>query len=139
MSFVGWVKDEIGLKPFWYHADDVFESQKLGVVAAAGSGTHVLKEFSDLISATEFSTRGQPNASETAVSIALSLAGCLLRAELHGGESAPTLRCMFGGGYEIASFLNGRFQKLGDFTFIVWEALVENNEVRISPTPPRFQ
>ncbi|HXE37666.1 MAG TPA: hypothetical protein VN639_04260 [Azonexus sp.] len=132
ISLTGWVREERGLKPFWYQAEDVFDGGKLGIVSTAGSGAHALREFAEIVGQSPFATTGQANAGEMAVSTALFLAGVLLRAELHGGDAAPTLRCMFGGGYEIASYLNGEFRKVGDLTFVVWEAQVNDEGVKIS-------
>lgn len=132
ISLMGWVREDRGLKPFWYHAEDVFDGGKLGVVSTAGTGAHALREFAEIVRQSPFKSTGRVNAGATAVSTALSLAGVLLRAELHGGDAAPTLRCMFGGGYEIASYLNGEFRKVGDLTFVVWEAQIGNEGVKIS-------
>ena len=80
--------------------------------------------------------RGEGGAAGQAVramSTALSLAGTLLAHELHGGDAAPTPRTMFGGGYEVAMFLGGRFQKIGDITFVVWTAHVSAGHVKLSP------
>lgn len=132
IALMGWVREDRGLKPFWYHAEDVFDGGKLGVVSAAGTGAHVLREFAVIAGQSPIAASGQVGAGEMAVSTALLLAGILLRAELHGGDAAPTLRCMFGGGYEIASYLNGEFRKVGDLTFVVWEAQVADGGVKIS-------
>jgi hypothetical protein len=132
ISLIGYVREERGIKPFWYHANDVFDGGKLGVVSAAGTGAHVLRDFAEVVALSPFATTGQVGTGEMAVSTALFLAGFLLRAELHGGDAAPTLRCMFGGGYEVASYLNGEFRKVGELTFVVWEAQVVDDVVKIS-------
>lgn len=133
ISLLGYVREDRGIKPFWYHANELFNGGELGVVSAAGTGAHVLREFAEVMARFPFAAKGQVGVGEVAVSTALSLAGFLLRAEVHGGDAAPTLRCMFGGGYEIASYLNGEFRKVGDLTFVVWEAQVDDGGVKISP------
>jgi hypothetical protein len=60
------------------------------------------------------------------------LGGLLLQAEFRGGDAAATLRNMFGGGYEIAFYSNGRMQKLREVTYVVWEALLTAHNVHVS-------
>ena len=41
----------------------------------------------------------------------------------------------YGGGYEIASMIEGRFQKLDDVAYVFWTARVADREVRIGQVP----
>lgn len=132
VSIIGWVEEEKGLRQFWYQANNVLDGGQLGMVATAGSGHSVLTEFVELTTSSPFATAGDVGPCEMAQGTSLTLASILIRAELHGGNSAPTLLSMFGGGYETAIYAGGRFCKIGDVTFIIWEANVTKDGVGIT-------
>jgi len=130
-SFVGFILQDNGIWQFHFNAD-LFESPSLGAVYLSGSGSNVIHEFSNLLTAVKCKTTGEVNNAHMAISRALTLGSLLLQAEFHGGDSATTLRNMFGGGYEIALYLNGSFQKLSDFTYLFWQAELKNDNINIS-------
>jgi hypothetical protein len=122
-SFVGWVREADGcFRQFWHQAIYVFDTDSFGTISIAGSGSDAIKELVELSQQSERNEVGDVNPAARAISSGLSFASILLNAELQGGDVAPTLLNMFGGGYEVAAFFNGRFQKIPENTLLVWEA-----------------
>jgi hypothetical protein len=122
-SFVGWAREPDGrFRQFWHQANYVFETGLFGKISIAGSGSDAIKELVDLSLQGERHETGDVNPAAKAICSGLSFASMLLSAELQGGEAAPTLLNMFGGGYEVAAFFNGSFQKIPENTLLVWEA-----------------
>lgn len=104
----------------------------LGRMALQGTGSDVIKELVELWKGLEERATGEVNAAVKAVATGFSMSSMLLRAELHGGDAAPTLRSMFGGGYEVATFSNGAFRKASNVTFLIWRAQVTTEGVNLS-------
>lgn len=122
-SFVGWVHEEARQRFGQFrHRAETLEAGSFGRMSLQGSGSAAIKEFVELCGHAQMSASGAVNPAVSAIATGLSMGGALLRAELHGHHAAPTLRAMFGGGYEVAAFSNGGFRKVGDFTYVVWEA-----------------
>jgi hypothetical protein len=121
-NFVGWVREPDGrFRQFWHQANYILETGLFGNMSIAGSGLDAIKELVELSLQGERNEIGDVNPAARAISSGLSFASMLLNAELQGGEVAPTLLNMFGGGYEVAAFFNGRFQKIPENTLLVWE------------------
>ncbi|MDO8417087.1 MAG: hypothetical protein Q7S87_12850 [Agitococcus sp.] len=129
-SFVGFVIEGNGFKQFQFGASQ-FHSPSLGTVYLAGSGSFAIQAFSDLLKTTNFKAKGKVDIVASAISRAIMLGSLLLQEEFRGGDNAATLMNMFGGGYEIASY-QGRFKKLGDLTYVFWEAELNNDTVSFS-------
>ncbi|WP_313704576.1 hypothetical protein [Massilia sp.] len=125
--FVGLVSQEEGLCMFQYGAE-AFQSESLGTVYVAGSGAEAIREFSTIFSGMATNARGAVTNAAMGISKSLMMGGLLLQAELHGGYSAPTLRNMFGGGYEIAYYADGRMQKVPEVTFLFWDVRLTRND-----------
>lgn len=130
-SFVGFVLEDDGIRQFQFQADQ-FESASLGIVYLCGTGSYAIHEFSDLLKNAKFKETGATNIAVNAVAHTLMLGGLLLQSEFRGGDSATTLMNMFGGGYEIAFYQNGGFQKLSDLTYVFWEAKLQKDGVKIA-------
>lgn len=132
-SFVGWVhEEESGRFGQFRHQAEVINAGTLGRMSLQGSGTDAIKELVDLWKGIQGRTDGEVNSAVRAIATAFSMSSMLLRAELHGGFAAPTLRSMFGGGYEVAAFFNGRFRKAGNLTLLIWSAKVTPTGVQLS-------
>jgi hypothetical protein len=117
--FIGLIYIDGELRQFHWNAEEL-QSQSLGTIYVSGSGSQVIHEFSSLLGEAE------------TFSIALTLGGMLLQTEYGGGDIAPTLLNMFGGGYEIAFFSNGIIQKLAEVTYVFWEAALSPDGVSLS-------
>ena len=44
---------------------------------------------------------------------------------------------MYGGGYEIATYISGKYDKIGDITYMFWRAGIEGDAVRVAFAPYR--
>lgn len=132
-SFVGWVHEAEGNRFGQFrHQAEVIDAGALGRMSVQGSGAYAIKELVDLLRGAQTESTGEVDAAVRAVATGLSMSSMLLRAELHGGYAAPTLRAMFGGGYEVAAFFNGRFRKAGGLTFLIWSARVTSAGVQLT-------
>lgn len=120
-SFVGLIADNNGLHCFQIRADPIM-SASLGQVYRVGSGSTLFDEIEGNIIGMETRKTGNANPVASGISMGLMLGGMLLDREFRGGVSAETIQHMFGGGYEIAFFVNGKMQKLQDVTYLFWEA-----------------
>jgi len=56
-------------------------------------------------------------------------------------ESATygSLQSFYGGGYELASFVGGRFSKIDDITYIFWYAEIRSEEPRVKLHIPPYR
>lgn len=109
--------------------------QRFGIFRMAGSGFNAV---ADLLRSTQsFSERQgrQLNPYAKAVGCALSMAGYLMGREIIVGD---TLSRLYGGGYEIATRVGGRWQKLPDVMTIFWVTReTAQGTVEIVPLPIR--
>lgn len=131
-SFVGIVAEDKGIRQFHYGAKK-FVSDSIGNVYFCGSGGDALPQFSEFFKSVDENVTGAINSAVRSIAGAISLGGILLQTELYGGESATTLLNMFGGGYEVGFFADGRMQKLDDLTYAFWMADISKNGTRLLP------
>ena len=130
IALVGWIRDEKGIRGFEIGGRTI-EIPGHGRAYAAGSGAELFETTVKAIVQDANVTAGNPNPLEFAVSHAFSMVGVLLSHESITGES---LLHLFGGGYEIASLVRGKFAKLGDLTYVLWRVSVDDTEgVSLSP------
>ncbi|MBI3529012.1 MAG: hypothetical protein HY067_13715 [Betaproteobacteria bacterium] len=134
VSLVGWIRQEDGIQNFGWNAEK-FESPTLSSMMLAGSGSFALKEYSKLADGSDFASNS-PDTSFHAVGRALMLGGMLLQSEYRGGYSAPTLRNMFGGGYQIALHHEGRVKRVNELTYVFWDAMLKGRKLGL--TMPQF-
>lgn len=136
VSLVGWFREEKTIEPFYYgYGVQMRNSPKLGYVQCAGSGLDAMRQLIEVFDGSNFNGNENANPGEFALTMGLNLAVNLLRAEHTWGMAAPTLRSFFGGGYELAMYHGGKFQKIGGVTFVLWEAQVIDSstlDVRIN-------
>ncbi|TWO69504.1 hypothetical protein FN976_19660 [Caenimonas sedimenti] len=133
-EFVGWVHEGGYVRQFGYQAERQYNT-RFGTIVAGGSGSFAMREAAAHAPriAPQF---GHANAVDIAQLTGHLFGSMLLRAEFHGGDAAPTIRHFFGGGYEVAHRTDGRFAKLGDVTFYIWEAAFSGEDLRLSA--PQF-
>lgn len=131
-SFVGWVHEESGNRFAQFRHDaEVINTSNLGRMSLQGTGSDAIKELVELWKGLDERATGEVNSAVRAIATGFSMSSMLLRAELHGGDGAPTLRTMFGGGYEVAAHINGAFRKAGNLTFLIWRAQVTAEGVNL--------
>lgn len=131
-AFVGLVRFAGKMYQFQVSADE-FDSPSFGRVHVSGTGAPAIREFSDLHPKFRIHVDRPIDHLNAPIYQALVLGGMLLRSEIHGGFSAPTLRNMFGGGYEIAFDAGGRIKKLQEVTYVIWLVTMSPGGVAVSP------
>lgn len=130
-SFIGLYWGDEGLRSFCVRAEQI-DTPSFGDVFRSGSGSAAIDDFSELIRGSTLRVTAAINPAQVAASYGLMLGGVLLNEEFRGGETASTIQNMFGGGYEIALFADGKIGKLPATTYIFWEANVGAEGVQFS-------
>jgi hypothetical protein len=118
-SFVGFTLADGMAHPFYYDAEYV-ETPTLGAACIAGSGAKTIIDY-----ASALKNSGQSQNSLRPVALAFNLGAWLLSNEFRGREAAPTLRNMFGGGYEVVYLRGQVLVKPTEYTYWLWEAFVD--------------
>jgi len=131
VSFLGFIKDEKGIANIGYRYLPLM-TKSHGKIGFVGTGSRTLDKLLHQITQEPKVLNGNPNILEFAVSYTLSLTGVLLTNEL---STQNSLRNFFGGGYEIASFVEGKFQKVDNVSYLFWSARKTGDEIFISNTP----
>jgi hypothetical protein len=93
-----------------------FNASSFGEVYLAGTGAADAKS---ILNSSELPIilDGSMTPTTDAITRALIVAGHLLQLELNTGS---TLLQYYGGGYEVATLVGGRLQKIGDVTYLFW-------------------
>ena len=134
VNFVGFITDPLdpdGITSFEYGCETE-STTDFGEVGLLGTGSEDLRSLLNQFPEPPRMLAGNPNAAGKAISFALVLSGILLNTEL---ATLQSLLSFYGGGYEIASFIDGRFQKVDHITYVFWRARTFEQEVRISQVP----
>jgi hypothetical protein len=131
VGFVGFVKDSHGIAPFGYNCKSL-KTSLFGKVGLLGTGARDIEACLNQLTQLPSPRKGNPKMIIRALWFALSLSGTLLNIEL---ATLNSLLNFYGGGYEIASYFNEKFQKLQGITFIFWTARIVNDEIRIAQVP----
>lgn len=117
VRFVGWIMDGTLAYPFWFGDVARFRTKELGEVSAAGTGTEDAKAILTNLPDLKLLAGTMPTYSQEAIVRALMVAGYLLQPELNNYSS---LRKYYGGGYEIATLVDGKLNKVSDVTYLFW-------------------
>jgi hypothetical protein len=106
------------------------QTAKYGEVSLAGTGASDAKSFFEQVELPQLNDLGtQPPQVIKAIFSALTMTGHFLQAELN---SQATLRQYYGGGYEIATIVDAKFQKVGNIAYIFWLVDARDAAVKIS-------
>jgi hypothetical protein len=131
--FAGFVKAPTGFEYFSYNSAGQgvdFHTQCYGTAALLGSGAIDAKRY--LLESSFGVIEGGTSAAQRAVAAALAMAGNFLAIESASGD---TLRRLYGAGYEVATLINGRFQKLDNVTYLLWFGELKDRNIRVWSTP----
>lgn len=71
---------------------------------------------------------------EQALGFCLHMTGNLMQLEI---ATRKSLAQFYGAGYEIATHIGGKYDKIGDITYMFWRAGIEGEAVRVAFTPYR--
>jgi len=126
IQFYGLVANPVGISSFWF-GGCYFHSRNLGRVTLLGSG---YKDIYEYFQSNEELPEQNPkmNDAEYALSYSLSLTGAMLLSEI---KFRGNILRYFGGGYQIVMFNDGEFQKIGDITFVFWNAKPNGKKVNL--------
>lgn len=113
--------------PFSHNAE-TFDGGELGHVEAAGRGVKDIRNWAALGTLSQLDG-SIPSSRDRVTAKILMLAGLQLRAEHANGS--PIVESLCGGGYEIAFMEDGRFQKVDDVSYVIWDAEVVGGDVAI--------
>ena len=117
LAFLGFIQDAKGIAQFGFQYWEV-PTQSFGKIGMIGSGMNVFETvIHDLPSSQGSIVNGSPNKLEMALVTGLQLSGTLLTTELF---TSDFLLNYFGGGYEVASLVNGKFEKLREGSYLFW-------------------
>ena len=134
VRFAGFVMEPVnptGFTSFGYGCELV-QTAEFGEVSLMGTGSGDLLSLLGSFPEPPKILGGNPGPVDDAASFALMLSGMLLNTELGTLES---LRSYYGGGYEIAGLVYGRFQKVDQITYVFWVARSFDAGVEISQSP----
>lgn len=91
----------------------------LGEIYTAGSGASIIHDYVRIVKELRLSLPPADEIGARGVSLALTQVAHLLNAEFRKGSTADSIQEFFGGGYEIAAFYNGKFNKItANFVFL---------------------
>lgn len=128
LQVVGLIRRGESIESFSSHGARVFSSP-IGRVRAAGFGAEELELYSDNLGSFEYSTGHNPILKTIG-------AGLGLISHMMGREFVTLdglMRRFYGGGFEVVSYEGGGLKKIGDFTFLFWNAQQqEENEWLLS-------
>lgn len=130
VQFMGCVRDGSRWLGFRVGCTQQVQTANFGKVSLAGTGASDAKTFFDQVGLPQLNNpSAAPPLGLQAVFSALMMAGNFLQLELN---SQSTLRQYYGGGYEIATIIDGKFQKLGNVSYIFWFVDARTETVKIS-------
>jgi hypothetical protein len=130
-ELVGWIVDDEGGAAFHWGSDGTFSVDQGPQLAGTGK-----EDFQAEILARPHGFYMKPDLSpaDRALHLALSLAGNSIGREIASG--AP-LQHLYGGGIEVALFLDGRFRMASDVTFLTWLLEIDPDHQRSRIVPAR--
>lgn len=134
VRFVGFLTDPSDSHVFtsFGYGCELVQTTDFGEVGYLGTGSEDLRSLLDQFPGPPGAIEGNPRPAASAIAFALLLSGSLLNTEL---ATLKSLLSFYGGGYEIASFIDGRFQKVGHITYVFWKARLVERGVNISQVP----
>jgi hypothetical protein len=106
----------------------------LGDVYAAGSGAPIIHDYVRTVKELHLSPPPEDEIAARGVSLALTQVAHLLNAEFRKGDAADSIQDFFGGGYEIAAFYGGKFNKI-TANFVFLDVSLQNGFLKIGYPP----
>ena len=71
---------------------------------------------------------------EQAIGCCLQMTGYWLQLEI---ATLQSLKKLYGGGYEIATFINDKYRKVDKITYMFWHARIDGDGIRFAFAPTR--
>lgn len=122
LGLVGFIKDSRGVAQFGFSYWDL-ATNLFGRVGLLGSGAKHFEKFLQNSPSLPPPSR-LVNDLEHSLTYGLIISGVFLSSEIATYES---LLHFYGGGYEIVSLSNGKFQKLDDIAYLFWHGGITDN------------
>ncbi len=133
-GLLGFIRDTNGIAQFQRNAKEV-KTTLFGNVGLLGSGRADVERFLTGLKQLPDAMVREMNELEQSLGFALHLTGTFLSLEKLTAESIS--KC-YGAGYEIASLMGDRFEKMGDVTYIFWKAMAHDGQPRLDKQPMRI-
>jgi len=128
VAFLGYIADSEGIEHFEYSFNDCLiyqtNSSRYGDVKICGSGNSYMENLLKKISRPSLGSGKIQTDFDDVVIECLTICGWLFNYEMSVSEN---LWSYYGGAYEIATLVEGRFQKLNDITYLAW--IIENIDI----------
>lgn len=121
VSIVGMLRYNKLFHTFGFNCRNMSLNDIGDIIYLEGSGT---EDFLEALNAFTESNLYKLNPLQYAVSTLIRTYNYMLCKEISSEESF--IKC-YGGGYELVSYVNGRFQKINDITHILWIATEDDN------------
>jgi hypothetical protein len=134
IGLLGFIRDSNGVAQFQRNAKEV-KTMLFGTVGLLGSGRPDIERFLTGVHQLPDAMERRMNELEQALGFALHLTGTFLDLEQVTAESISKY---YGAGYEIASLMGDKFEKMGDVTYIFWTALAHDGQPRLNKQPMRL-
>ncbi len=128
VGFLGFIKENAGVRTFEAGSPSmsVFD---FGDVCVIGTGAETFGGLEQDAEPQPVGPLVQVTALDQAIMRGLRLSGTLLSVELF---TSHTLERYFGGGYEIATFADGKFVKLPKVTYCFWRGEISDSAMKAS-------
>ncbi|MCH7735944.1 MAG: hypothetical protein IH872_00930 [Chloroflexi bacterium] len=133
IGLVGFVRDGNRVAQFG-RSNYQLPTQLFGTVGLLGTWWHDVEEFLKKFQQLPESRDRPTNALEQSLSFGLQLTGTFLNLEM---ATLDSVKKLYGGGYEIAASIAGKFEKLDDVTYVFWETRTDGTTVRLNLVPRR--
>lgn len=118
IQIAGAIYEDGGIQTFGFGCNQL-KCPILGDVYSGGSGASIVQDYLDIVKSMDLSMPREDEICANAVSLALTQVAHLLNAEFRKGDAADSILELFGGGYEIAAFYDGKFHKItSNFLFL---------------------
>lgn len=133
IGLVGFIRDDNGIAQFGrsYHE---LPTQLFGTVGFLGTGWRDVESFLGNAKELPKSLDRPTNALEQSLSFGVRMTGTFLREEL---ATLDSIKNFYGGGYEIATSVAGKFEKLDDVAYVFWETKTDGTTLLFNPIPTR--
>jgi hypothetical protein len=133
LGLLGFLRDPKGIAQFQRNAKEV-SAAHFGTVGLLGSGRADLERYLTGEMQIPHSLDREMNQLDKSLGFALQLTGVSIGLEQ---LTADQLTKHYGAGYEITSLMGGKFEKMGDVTYIYWQCLAHDGKPRVNKQPIR--
>lgn len=129
IEVAGVIYGDDSIETFGFGCNQI-NSPILGTVYSGGSGASIIQDYVNIVNDMKLERPNDDEIAVRGVSLALTQVAHLLNAEFRKGDAAESILELFGGGYEIAAFYEGKFHKINsNFSFL--DVIFEDGYLKI--------